>query len=272
MPIKNISIITAKIQSAVSAILTCFTVSFLVIISIICFQPEPVSADILHVACDDQFPPFEYTENGKITGFAVEIVKSVFTQMDIQYKIESFPWKRAESMVLSGEVDALFSASYLDARADQCWYPLEHLFESIYVFFIRCENADFLGYEGFEDLKLKHIGVTLGYSYNELFWMFLKETGNYTEVLTDEQNLLMLSKGRCDYSIIERDVGMTLLKEMKLEDKIIFIPKPVIQKPYFMIFNKKRVEKDLVEKFSRQLDLFKNSEAYKEIYKQFFKK
>ncbi len=241
-----------------------FIVLFIVIVVI------DASSAPLNIVCDDKFPPFEYREDTKLTGFAVETVKSVLGQMGIQFVIASYPWKRAEAMVLSGEADVLFSASYQDNRADVCWYPLEHLFESVYVFFIRKQDVNTLGFNGFEDLKFHHIGVTLGYSYNELFWMFLKKTGNYTEVATDEQNLLMLSQGRCDYSIIEKDVGATLLKKMKLENKITFIPKTVIQKPYFLIFNKKRVEKTVVDQFSGELNKFKNSDAYRKMYLKFF--
>jgi len=249
---------------------------YIFIVTLFMFTPVAVCIDKtpdkpLKIVCDDRFPPFEFREGDKMSGLAVDLVKTLLTRMQIPYSIESYPWKRAESMVLSGEADALFSASYLDARADACWYPLEHLFESVYVLFIRIQDEDVLHYDGFEDLKPKHIGVTLGYSYNELFWMFLKGTGNYSEATTDEQNLQMLANGRCDFSIIEKNVGKTLIKTMHLEDKITYIPKTLIQKPYFLIFNKKQVPRSLADRFSKELNIFKTTEEYKKTYSIYFK-
>jgi len=243
---------------------------FIFIPFVFCTDKTPVKP--LKIACDDKFPPFEFLEGNKMSGLAVDLVKTFLDRMIITYNIESYPWKRAESMILSGEADALFSASYLDSRADACWYPLEHLFESEYVFFIRKQDEGVLRYDDFEDLKFKHIGVTLGYSYSELFWMFLKETRNYTEATTDEQSLLMLVNSRCDYSIIEKNVGKSLLKAMNLEDKITYIPKPVIQKPYFLIFNKKQVPKSLVDRFSKELNFFKTTKNYKKMHSIYFTK
>ena len=109
----------------------------LFVFPVIAFGANAASSTFLNIVCDDKFPPYEFSDNKKLTGYSVEIVKAVLDRMEIQYKIDSFPWKRAENMVISGDADALFSASYLDLRTEACWYPLEQLFESIYVFFIQ---------------------------------------------------------------------------------------------------------------------------------------
>jgi len=248
----------------------CSFLIFLLLVAPYAFCTEKTADKPLTIVCDDRFPPFEFSEDGKLKGFAVDLVKAVFNRMEVPYRIETYPWKRAESMVVSGQADALFSASYLKARSDVCWYSSEHLFESEYVFFIHKQDKNNLYFGSFEDLKFKHICVTLGYSYNESFWAFLKENGNYTETVTDEQSLLMLANRRCDYCIIEKNVGKEIVKTMNQKDNITYIPKAVIQKPYFMIFNKNQTPKSLADRFSKELKLFKTTEEYKKIYSTYF--
>lgn len=48
----------------------------------------------------ENFRPYNYEENGKVTGIATEIVQAVFDKMNLQTPIEVYPWARAYQMAL----------------------------------------------------------------------------------------------------------------------------------------------------------------------------
>lgn len=213
----------------------------------------------------EEWPPYSYTENGRMTGYCTDIIASVLARMGIRPRFESYPWARAEKLALGGQMDALFSASYKEKRAAACHYPSEKLFDSEYVLFIRKDDKPGFKFDGFEDLKGKAIGVTRAYSYTPEFWEFLKANKNYDEAPTDQLNMSLLAKGRIDVFPAEKGNGLTLIRQMGLQDKLSFIDTPIIQKPYFIIFNKQRVTRALVDAFDKELKAFKNEPEYAEI-------
>jgi polar amino acid transport system substrate-binding protein len=43
----------------------------------------------------EEFPPYNYSESGKITGFSTEVVQAVLTEIKMQGEFQSMPWARA---------------------------------------------------------------------------------------------------------------------------------------------------------------------------------
>ena len=43
----------------------------------------------------EEFPPYNYTENGRITGLSTEVVEAVFKELGLQGQYQSMPWARA---------------------------------------------------------------------------------------------------------------------------------------------------------------------------------
>jgi len=215
----------------------------------------------------EEWPPYVYNENGRIVGYSVEILEAVFSEMSVSYRMTQYPWKRAIKMVFSGQEDALFHASEKADRMEYCYYPAEELYKVRYVFFIRKGDTGRLKFESFEDLKSYTIGVTQGYSYTEEFLKFLHEDHKrFEENPSDESNLKMLAKGRIDYFPTAVRNGVFLMENLSLQDKITYIDgTPLLEKSYFIIFNKKNIEKAFVEKFSEALTKFKQTERFKKI-------
>jgi len=64
----------------------------------------------------EEFPPFSYTENGKITGASTEIVEAVFKEAGIDYEIKVLPWARAINEAQREKNSALYSTMRLPER------------------------------------------------------------------------------------------------------------------------------------------------------------
>ncbi|MBF0226565.1 MAG: transporter substrate-binding domain-containing protein [Desulfobacterales bacterium] len=181
-------------------------------------------------------------------------------------------------MALDGECHALFDASKKASREEVCYYPDEFLLESKYVFFIKKENAGKLKYETFDDLKNYKIGVTHEYSYTADFWAFLNANKNFDTARTDEQSIKKLLLGRVDYfpgelgniNIIMNDLDSK--EKLNAREQLTYLPKPLTQKPYYIIFNKKKMSKEFVDKFSEALKNFKQTDEFAKISEKYFGK
>ena len=70
----------------------------------------PVYAQELTIYTED-FPPFNFTEKGKITGVSTEVVQHVLADAGIQYQIISLPWDQSYSLAQKRANSLIFSIS-----------------------------------------------------------------------------------------------------------------------------------------------------------------
>lgn len=211
----------------------------------------------------EEWPPYVYEQDGKIAGYSIEILNSVFAEMGVTVTYEQFPWKRALKGVFSGTSDALFHASKNEERQQYCYYPKEYLAQSGYVFFIRKEDSGRLKFDSFDDLVGHDVGLTQGYSYTPELLDFLNTHKLAISTVSDESNLRMLAKGRIEYFPTDLLNGIYLIKKLGLQDQLTSLPKPIFKKPYFIIFNKQNVSLEFVERFSTALTTFKRTEEFR---------
>jgi len=65
----------------------------------------------------EELKPYNYTENGKLTGVAVEVLRLTWAEMDIQpCSIQVMPWSRAYDMLLKESHIVLFSTLRTEDR------------------------------------------------------------------------------------------------------------------------------------------------------------
>ena len=57
----------------------------------------------------EEFPPYNYTENGKITGFATAVVRAVLQEANIEGEFQSLPWARAYETASTSESVLIYS-------------------------------------------------------------------------------------------------------------------------------------------------------------------
>ena len=64
----------------------------------------------------EEFPPYNYTENGKITGFSTEVVQAVLKEVKIEGIFKSMPWARAYETAQSADSVLIYSISRTPER------------------------------------------------------------------------------------------------------------------------------------------------------------
>ena len=62
------------------------------------FGASIISGETLTIVTED-YPPYNYMENGRITGFSTEIVEAIVRKAGLQGIPKMYPWARAYMMV-----------------------------------------------------------------------------------------------------------------------------------------------------------------------------
>ena len=64
----------------------------------------------------EQYPPYNYEENGKIKGVGTEVVEAVLKEAGVTYDIKIYPWARSLSMAETEENVLIYSISRTEKR------------------------------------------------------------------------------------------------------------------------------------------------------------
>lgn len=216
--------------------------------------------------------PYQMTENGEAAGLATDVVRQVLARLGIEPRFHLVPWERCIREYERGEADAVYLISPNPQREQFLLFPATPIATSTYVFFIRKSDTGRLRFDGYGDLAGHTVGVTSGYSYSPEFWEGVKKSSGVQETSTDEQNFLKLANGRFDYFPCDAYAGVDLIRKLGIEDKVVYLPKPVVTKDYFLAFSRRSGQKDLeklVSAFDAVLKEFIRTEDYRKIMKRY---
>jgi polar amino acid transport system substrate-binding protein len=80
--------------------------------ALLCLLGAPASASDVPPAIrivTEELPPYNMTQDGKLTGMSTEVVQAVLKQVGVQASIQSMPWARAYDLALHGENILIYS-------------------------------------------------------------------------------------------------------------------------------------------------------------------
>jgi polar amino acid transport system substrate-binding protein len=91
------------------------------------------------------------------------------------------------------------------------------------------------------------------------------------ETASDEANFRMLEAGRVDYVVASFVNGMRLITSLGFEGKIApLLARSLKEDDLYVIFSKQRVSPEFVAQFSDALRRFKQTPAFRAIYRKYF--
>lgn len=210
-------------------------------------DPLPSTNRPLRIAAED-YPPYEYIEDGVPKGIDVEVFETVFGRLGIEYEIEFYPFTRGWMMLTKGTVDAAPSISYQPFREPHVYYtegqrefaktgeiPEDYLWMTEYVFFVNRKFRASLRFESYDQVKRDgyRVGLLKEYSYHPGFLEEGFETRTYVNPI---DGMRALTRGEIDLFPMDKTVGIATLQEMGLRDSVTFLPKPLFSKPYLAPF------------------------------------
>ncbi len=211
----------------------------------------------------EEYPPYNYTEDGKITGLGTEVVEEIAKRVGHPTDIEMQTWARAYGLIQKKPGIILYVMTRTEARED--------LFEWVgpvasnkWVFFAK--KGSNLSISSLEDAK--KVGK-IGTYKDDAGESFLKEKGftNLDSVLKDVQNIPKLVAGRIDLWINGEFQGIYKAKQQGVGDQIeqIFEIKDA---QLYIAFSKGSPQED-VAKWQAALDAMKTDGTYDAILKKY---
>lgn len=154
----------------------------------------------------EEYPPYNMTYNGEITGIATDLVKAMFDKAGVAYKIDMLPWNRAIHLAQTQKNVCVYSTTETEERKPLfAW--VGPLAENNWVLFGR---ADAGAVSALEEVRGKTIG---GYSGDALS-LFLEKEGYKIEAAPrDDLNVPKLINGRLDYWATGSELGPYLAQQ-----------------------------------------------------------
>src|SRR5439155_3918769 len=160
---------------------------------------------------------------------------------------------------------------YNEERARYCHFPSEPLARDKWIFFVRTADVGRLRFASFDDLVGHDIAVLRGASISPEFWDFARRHQHVVETASDEANFRMLEAGRVDYVVASHVNGMRLIASLGVAGKIAPLPSRSLKEDnLYVIFSKQRVSAEFVVQFSNALRRFKQTAAFRAIYRKYF--
>lgn len=210
--------------------------------------------------CTVEYPPFEYTENGRITGTDLKTVRKTAAAMGKEVDIFFTPWKRCQLMVKAGKIAAILSLTRNEEREQWLYFskPINKVRD---VFFKRKSSA--IDWKTLADLAPYRIGVSGGYRYDQSFEKAREESvlakiDVVSSSRPEEQNLKKLILGRIDLFVCEVSVCSYLIQTNSDElGGLDYIDRSIgPERDYYIGFSKAHPEgKALHDAFNRALTI-----------------
>lgn len=192
------------------------------------------------------WPPYQTFENDSLGGDATETLREIFDSLNIPYRINVYPWKRAQLLVQNGEADAFFLASQNEKRDAYASVSIP-LFEQKWVWYYLKDSKLKPGSTTFRD-KAK---VSANVGSNMFNW--LRKNGYYTTISdqTTSQLLDRLLAKRVDAILANSEVMQNILDNRNINSLEIDSTQ-LYDKPLRVYFSHKYLNehKDFLDEFN----------------------
>jgi len=218
----------------------------------------------------EDYPPYNFKENGKITGFSTEVVKAVVQRVGIKAEFKLLPWPRAYDMALRNDNTLIYTITRNQERKKL--FKWVGPIASRTIIFYKLKERHDIKVNSLEDIKKYKTGCVKndGLSLDLIKKGFV--IGKNLELVHDEElNIKKLFVGRFDF------VGNTELymahkvKSLGLDfSKLEKVYKLPDDSDYYMAFNIKTSD-HIVKIFQKALDKIKKDGTYQKISEKYLK-
>lgn len=211
----------------------------------------------------EEYPPYNYTENGRITGFSTEVVRSVLREAQIEGRFQSLPWARAYNTVQNEESVLIYSIGRTPQR--------EKLFKWVgviaptqyYLFSLPERKIKLDRLEQAKDYQIATVNEDVGEQY--LVAQGFVKGRNLQSSVKYELNYEKLKRGRVDLWIMN-ELSAVYLARQAGDDPAQSLARSLVLQDlgnpgYYMAFGLKTPDA-LVERMRRGLEVIKSNGTY----------
>ena len=207
-------------------------------------------AENVTIGVDNSYAPYMYEKGGNILGIYPVLIKKIFDEIGVKYKIVAYPWKRVKKLSEEGKI---IGGGFLKTEERLKIYKFsDAIFSEKIAVFVQKEKS--FKYEKVSDLSGKRIAVKRGFSYGDDFDKIRKQSlFDVIETSSDKSSFSMLKLGRVDAVLTDEEIGKILLKEIGIEDKILKLPNPLSKNKVYLVVKKDGKFLDLIPKINNAI-------------------
>jgi polar amino acid transport system substrate-binding protein len=218
----------------------------------------PVFAVDKIVGVTEEFPPYNYTENGKLTGYSVRIVEELLKRAEFEYHLDVYPWTRAYQMATSIPNVLIFTMVRTAERESDFYWIGAVAPRKLYLYKLG-SRAD-IAVNNLEEVKKYRVGVSRADAVEK----FLSLKGfvvdkNIDLAPNDLSNLKKLLLGRIDFmSGTELSINYMCkqlgLAEHQIERSLLLVN----EGEYFLAMSKQTPKQTVIKIQSSFVEMEKN--------------
>lgn len=225
--------------------------------------------------------PYQYTKTfpsgARLTGMDIELVQALSKNLGIDINYKQISWADHQQALGTGEMDMGTGATFTDERAEYAYFSVPYRFEENSLF-VKVHSDKAIKFdtisEFLKQVRMQNfiLGVTRGFIYADpQINVFINDPVNKDIVKQYEEDHMILDAlidNRVDGMLADRIVGAASVLSRTDARAIKEIPLG-IKTPIHLMFSKKSVPVDTVDKFNREIKHFMSSTEYKDIVKTY---
>lgn len=217
----------------------------------------------------EEFPPFNFTENGKIVGASTEIVNKIMVDAGVEFEIQSLSWARAYNLSQNEENAFIYSISRRKNREDLFQWVGELVPANQSLFTL--SGRDDVSVSALEDIKNYRVGTTIEDSRESYLSTKGFDVESFSRIGGDDSykvNYEKLKNGRIDIWPMPDAVASYVVKkegdDPKQTLKKLMLLDEISQSGYYLAASKS-TSPEMVAKIKAALDKYKETAEYKEV-------
>ncbi len=263
------SMVTSALHKAASIRAVPMKRLFLILILCLVFNSAPTPGAAtgaqrpkLIAVGDHNYPPYEFLENGKPTGFNVELMRAVADVMGFDVEIRLGPWSKVRRDLEQGKADVVTGMYYSEERLKLVDFSVPHTIVSPGLF-VRKDSP----LRSFNDMRSKEIIVQK----DDILYDYIRENGVTSHIIavTDPIDaVLLLASGKHDCALLtSRFEGEYFKKKLNLTNiREVNADLPQLQ----YCFAVRKSNRDLKYRLDEGLNILKVNGTYRNIYEKWF--
>lgn len=155
-------------------------------------------AQVITLVGEDAWYPYSAVKDGRLQGFAVDVLAAAYAEVNVTVKFKSAPYARCLMLAQSGQELGCFDSIYSSKLAQNFLFHQEPIFQAQIGIYALSDSLE----SNLTDVSMrgKVVGVTHGYTYSEDIDRGISIQREVAP--TDHSNLRKLLIKRSDYAVI----------------------------------------------------------------------
>ena len=214
----------------------------------------------------EDWPPYNYEENGEVKGFSTEIVQAILKELNLSYEIQLLPGARGEKLLDEGAHVMNFSLFRTSERKNQYKWIGPIAEDAVYFYKKKGNPIDIQTLEDAKNVKrvaCRHKGL--------VFNVLQKEGFTNLALTTNPDDIIKkVVMRRVDLSVSETPLGVKYwLRKLNFPaDALEQTPVKLVEFPLYIACTKD-IPDEVIQQWQEALEHIKASEMYTQIYNKY---